>query len=210
MPLDCGYRCTDGWDVGMGPEYGDYIENADPHCPKHGSGCEPNERKNMTPEELEALPQMAVVLSPLGLVHQKDGKRWLTYNGVQRTSHELSNLPGGPVTLLHPVPEPDHSMCARLVPRGDPVAFSDSSPWKIVSANDRLLINLSDAEARAYGYAIPEPEPTVVERAAKVLRDIPIQWDEGVAVAHMVDPDTAIELVKALDRAGLLVREGEQ
>lgn len=38
MPLDCGYRCTDGWDVGMGPEYGNYIESRDPYCPIHGRG----------------------------------------------------------------------------------------------------------------------------------------------------------------------------
>lgn len=37
MPTDCGYRCIDGWDVGLS-EYGNTIVTADPYCHDHGAG----------------------------------------------------------------------------------------------------------------------------------------------------------------------------
>lgn len=88
---------------------------------------------------------------------------------------------------------PDHSMCARLVPSG----MTDLS-WALRSPNGSLIHNCSDDQARERGYAIPEPEPTVVERAVEVIAE-----DIG---RH----DNAERIAGALADAGLLVRDGEQ
>ena len=149
-------------------------------------------------EELEALPAGSIV-------RDDDGDLWLKWGGGWHcgdvlTSTELVDQ-YGPLTLVYPAPEPDHSMCARLVRHPD----DPRNRHGLQSPNGSYLTLPHDGPAfvapddywRERGYAIPEPEPTVVERAAKVL---------GETLGHGDEP----ELACALDRAGLLVRDGEQ
>lgn len=192
--------CTCGALLQLGVDHGD-DELGNPLCPTcSGCGCEPNERNLMNEQELERLGRHVGRL----LEHAN------TLREVQECGRPVGRWVAEPVIadlevahflLSAPVPEPDHSMCARLVRHPD----DPRNRHGLQSPNGSYLTLPHDGPAfvapddywRERGYAIPEPEPTVVERAAKVL---------GETLGHGDEP----ELACALDRAGLLVRDGEQ
>lgn len=165
-----------------------------PLCPTcSGCGCEPNERKNMTPDQIKALPVGSVVLDHRGCAWQKHPDGGWVARFDDHTTGALAD--DERLVLIHDpsaAPEPDHSMCARLVPG------TGSHSWDLKTPNGKLIDYFGDEKARDQGYAIPEPEPTVMERAADVIAE-----DIG---RH----DNAERIAQALADAGLLVRDGEQ
>jgi hypothetical protein len=132
------------------------------------------------------------VLDDDGDAWQKKGDRWRSHAIDGHASSKI--LQHNPLTLLHHVPEPDHSMCARLVPQD-----SETHPWVFKHRNGKAFYGITEHEAREGGYAIPEQGPTVVERAAEVLNHVDLRGN-----------DLGTVFAEALDRAGLLVRDGEQ
>lgn len=144
-------------------------------CPTcSGCGCEPNERKNMTPDQIKALPVGSVVLDHRGCAWQKHPDGGWVARFDDHTTGALAD--DERLVLIHDpsaAPEPDHSMCARLVPNDD-CAYGSDLRWALQSPSGEVLTQFraTDGGARRLGYAIPEPEPTVVERAAKVLSQL--------------------------------------
>lgn len=173
-------------------------------CPTcSGCGCEPNERKNMTPDQIKALPVGSVVLDHRGCAWQKHPDGGWVARFDDHTTGALAD--DERLVLIHDpsaAPEPDHSMCARLVPNDD-CAYGSDLRWALQSPSGEVLTQFraTDGGARRLGYAIPEPEPTVVERAAKVLADVD---NSGVVTSWHIGK------AERLAERGLLVRDGEQ
>lgn len=156
-------------------------------CPTcSGCGCEPNERnlmnERLTEAELDALPEDAIVLIEGDLMTPDQAQKLEALFARLEQLTQFGIYPGctddirTALWLLRtPVPEPDHSMCARLVPNDD-CAYGSDLRWALQSPSGEVLTQFraTDGGARRLGYAIPEPEPTVVERAAKVLADVDI------------------------------------
>lgn len=189
--------CPCGAPLQLGVDHGD-DELGNPLCPTcSGCGCEPEERKTMTPEHLT--PEELDEMRPGAVLRDVNG--WDAVKGVNgrwyptdQGGHDTPGTP--PYALVHPVPEPDHSMCARLrtdLPDGDP-----SEGWILVHPNGDMVPRLtySDKEVRERGYAIPEPEPTPRERAAEVL------------AGYGTPPKVLGEMARALSEAGLLREDG--
>jgi hypothetical protein len=150
---------------------------------------------NLTATDLETLPDGAVVLDGDGEAWQRGPVNWYSTDDQRRSCEEMSRE--ALLTLLHPVPEPDHSMCARLVPKERP--FGDFK-WELEHPNGARgsnIFGISDEAAREYGYAI-DPEPTVVERAAKTLAD-----QDGAGRSWKL----YLPKARGLDDAGLLAPE---
>ena len=192
--------CTCGVELDITQWHGDN-ELGDPLCPTcSGCGCEPNERNLMNEQELDALPIGAAVLGPitshrLEVFTKRMQGVWSAPRRFDMSDEEIAEVP---LTLLHPVPEPDHSMCARLVPYD--TAGDGRRRFTLQNPDGTRGGILYEWFARERGYAIPEPEPsltapTVMDRTAEVMAQ---------AIRDGEDP------VQALDRAGLLVRDGEQ
>lgn len=196
--------CTCGALLQLGVDHGD-DELGNPLCPTcSGCGCEPNERNLMNEQELDALPESAVVLDNDNDAWQKRSGRWVSHSAAGMASP--GNLQYVAVQVLHPVPEPDHSMCARPRPEHHrttiAVDISEPTPqarrWVYPAGHDNG-ISMSDEQIIAAGGAIPEPEPTVVERAAAEIQRADERGD-----------DSYKDFAQALADAGLLVRDGEQ
>lgn len=142
-----------------------------------------------TVEELEALPEGAVVRSGIGehAVKRHTG-RWATWHNpvTLLTSAELTAY-YDQIEVLYPQPEPDHSMCARLAWDGD--------SWTLKHPNGGHVISFSADQARDRGYPIPH---TVEERVAAALRELD------------VDDDLLDSMAARLAELGLLAKDGER
>lgn len=155
----------------------------------------------MNEQEPEALPGHAI-----GLAAEFEWKaRQCRVLGNDRTFVEadLLDAAAAELRLLHPFPEPDHSMCARLVPHPDDPrnrhGLQSPNGSYLTLPHDGPVFVAPDDYWRERGYAIPEPEPTVMERAAEVLNHVDLRGN-----------DLGTVFAEALDAAGLLVRDGEQ
>lgn len=160
-------------------------------CPTcSGCGCEPNERKNMTPDQIKALPVGSVVLDHRGCAWQKHPDGGWVARFDDHTTGALAD--DERLVLIHDpsaTPEPDHSMCARLVPQD-----SRTHEWVLIHPNGNRFYGYTADEVRSHGYAIPETEPTVVERAAKVIHDTgggtPLMHARALAEAGLLKEDS--------------------
>ena len=189
-------------------------------CPTcSGCGCEPNERNLMNEQELARLNGPKMLRETLCVAQGEVMRNVSEMN--RRSEHALrlqrlieicdEHRPLGPDgkhgtdrctstcgcddTQL-PVPEPDHSMCARLAPNGE---YLDGEPKYLVTApNGMPLTSLGADQARLAGFTVPA-EPTVVERAAAEIQRADERGDDSYKA-----------MARALDAAGLLVRDGEQ
>jgi hypothetical protein len=145
----------------------------------------------MSGEDKKSSGNILVVVCDCGWIDMTD-------NEVLGMGWDAATLYRDHIAGLRVVPEdrpaPCHSMCARLVPSPNP---DGDRKWVLRTPSGFHCNVHTDESARSHGFAIPAPEPTVVERAAKVL---------GETLGHGDEP----ELACALDRAGLLVRDGEQ
>lgn len=138
------------------------------------SGEDPMTTEITTVEQLDAQPFQAVVLDSEGDPWRKRYDGTWAFWGLIRPAAKLL-VHWGPLTLIHPVPEADHSMCARLDP--EPGGHSTSVPlqgWHVLRTPDgRPTTAFSPDSARSHGFALPEPaKPTVIERAAEVLANV--------------------------------------
>lgn len=151
-----------------------------------------------TVEELEALPEGAVVRSGIGehAVKRHTGKwaRW--HNPVTvLTSADLAAR-YDQIEVLYPQPEPDHSMCARLVAND-----SRTYPWVIVHPNGDQGGRYLTERARELGYPVPVPDDrTVEERVIDALDDV-------LGHTHLEDSDLQ-EIANRLAELGLLAKDG--
>lgn len=113
-----------------------------------------------TVEQLDALPIGAIVRDSGGGAWRKrsDGD-W----GDSHTSFGASQLATkyDRFTLLYPIPEPDHSMCAQLKPFG-------RSEWLLYTPDGAHIgCYLTAKEAYLCGFAVPAP--TVEEQVVQLL-----------------------------------------
>lgn len=147
-----------------------------------------------TVEQLEALPEGAVVMDCGSEIWEKVGGFWeLAESVLELPSHSFDlHQKRRPITILHPQPEPDHSMCARLVRHGH--------GWALRHPDGQISnTGLSTYWARGRGYAVPEPR-TVEERARDAIDEL---WGD-------IFPDAdSREIVARLAELGLLAEDGE-
>ena len=152
----------------------------------------------MTPDQIKALPVGSVVLDHRGCAWQKHPDGGWVARFDDHTTGALAD--DERLVLIHDpsaAPEPDHSMCARLVEYD---TYEDGRRrWRLQHPDHVWVGYLDDDTARLRGYAIPEPEPSVVERAAEVLNHVDLRGN-----------DLGTVFAEALDAAGLLVKDGEQ
>lgn len=144
-----------------------------------------------TVEELEALPEGAVVMDCGSEIWEKVGGFWELAESVLELPSHSSYLhqKRRPITILHPQPEPDHSMCARLAWDGD--------SWTLRHPNGVHVISFSADQARDRGYPIPDTR-TVEERVVDVLLELD------------VDDDLLDSMAARLAELGLLAKDGER
>lgn len=143
----------------------------------------------MTPEQLDALPIGSVIDVMNNCKAKGADGRWYGNCASGDPSHlvRLSEESGVELSVITP-PEPDHSMCARLAKDE-----RHTYPWVLFSPNGSAIGRYGRAAAQNAGFAVPDPEPTVVERVAEVLGE---RWP-GTA-GHALDG------AQALADAGLL------
>lgn len=164
-------------------------------CPTcSGCGCEPNERKNMNKRTPRGVIADAVFA-------WKDGESLadLVLKSLRYAGYEIIERPVEGEDDDAPVPEPDHSMCARLVRHPDDSANrhglqSPNGSYLTLPHNGPVFV-APDDYWRERGYAIPEPEPSVEGRAFRALTRF--GW---------LNSPRAVEIIED----GLLVRDGEQ
>ena len=205
--------CTCGRELDITVFHGDDDIGNDlcPTC--SGCGCEPNERNLMNErreeqdiEPSDDLTYWAWTIIANAGVHlggwDAQHPEWVEAAEKWRDAwHET--LPSD--MNAEPAPEPDHSMCARLVPHPDDPrnrhGLQSPNGSYLTLPHDGPVFVAPDDYWRERGYAIPQPEPTVVERAAKVLAEID---NSGVVTSWHIGK------AERLAERGLLVRDGEQ
>ena len=119
----------------------------------------------MTPDQLDALPRHAIVLdTDRNTAWTKRGSGvWSAPTCFDVTDEDLADK--GELRVIHPAPEPDHSMCARLEPS------NGVYPWALKAPDGQAVGYLADDQARARRFAIPEPDPTVRDKVRAVLTE---------------------------------------